>query len=490
MESQGYQLFDVYNYGDPSQIQLASIQSQQCTKSPEIGGASLGMAVPKVEICTPEDMQSWRLLNETPDSAPAMYFRNNNIKAEKARRKLDLESLSAQSNIDNMVNNLNNHGQISPYMSIYPKPENKPKVRNGKRKANGAVTPNPFPETSVPTSGSRLDNSLLMTTKKFLSLKDQYEVLNLNDAAQQLLVPKRRLYDITNVLEGIDLVEKVGKNSIRWKTPHCDEGDMKAAWNECIRMQKEEERLDSLIHDISAALKLAKEDPTDKPYSYVRFSDLRSVQQFVNQTLIAIKAPQESYSYIEVSDPLMTGKYQLMIKNDMNQVLQALLCPSDSMVANQVTGNGDEAVGIFPIHPVEATATIKVENEETREEGMNAEQRSISHNHQISHNNQEEVVVPSTSMQTQHQDSELITPGKFLPHLQSPNIFMSPLKMLADPSAFLSAPSFGDLDAPPGSFLSLEPELQEEDPYQYPSSDVALQDLFCGADWGDMGSNL
>lgn len=30
-------------------------------------------------------------------------------------------------------------------------------------------------------------------------------------------VPKRRLYDITNVLEGVDLIEKVGKNSIRWR---------------------------------------------------------------------------------------------------------------------------------------------------------------------------------------------------------------------------------------------------------------------------------
>ena len=28
---------------------------------------------------------------------------------------------------------------------------------------------------------------------------------------------KRRIYDITNVLEGIGLIEKESKNSIRWK---------------------------------------------------------------------------------------------------------------------------------------------------------------------------------------------------------------------------------------------------------------------------------
>ena len=42
-------------------------------------------------------------------------------------------------------------------------------------------------------------------------------VLNLNEAAEMLGVQKRRLYDITNVLEGIQLIEKMGKNSIRWR---------------------------------------------------------------------------------------------------------------------------------------------------------------------------------------------------------------------------------------------------------------------------------
>ncbi|VDO24134.1 unnamed protein product [Haemonchus placei] len=63
-----------------------------------------------------------------------------------------------------------------------------------------------------------MDNSLLVTTRKFLGLKSRSESVNLNDAAEILNVPKRRLYDITNVLEGIDIVEKIGKNSIRWKS--------------------------------------------------------------------------------------------------------------------------------------------------------------------------------------------------------------------------------------------------------------------------------
>jgi hypothetical protein len=33
-------------------------------------------------------------------------------------------------------------------------------------------------------------------------------------------VQKRRIYDITNVLEGIGLIEKKSKNNVRWRYSH------------------------------------------------------------------------------------------------------------------------------------------------------------------------------------------------------------------------------------------------------------------------------
>jgi transcription factor E2F3 len=41
--------------------------------------------------------------------------------------------------------------------------------------------------------------------------------IDLNDAAVQLGVQKRRIYDITNVLEGVGLIEKRSKNVIAWR---------------------------------------------------------------------------------------------------------------------------------------------------------------------------------------------------------------------------------------------------------------------------------
>lgn len=65
----------------------------------------------------------------------------------------------------------------------------------------------------------RFDSSLGLLTKKFINVlrESRDGVLDLNQAANQLNVQKRRIYDITNVLEGINLIEKTTKNHIRWK---------------------------------------------------------------------------------------------------------------------------------------------------------------------------------------------------------------------------------------------------------------------------------
>ena len=41
--------------------------------------------------------------------------------------------------------------------------------------------------------------------------------MDLNIATEALRVSRRRIYDITNVLEGIGLIEKTMKNHVRWR---------------------------------------------------------------------------------------------------------------------------------------------------------------------------------------------------------------------------------------------------------------------------------
>lgn len=75
---------------------------------------------------------------------------------------------------------------------------------------SAATTPTP----SQPSS--RYDSSLGLLTQKFMQLLQDSpsNSLDLNLAAEELKVHKRRIYDITNVLEGIGLIEKPSKNQV------------------------------------------------------------------------------------------------------------------------------------------------------------------------------------------------------------------------------------------------------------------------------------
>jgi hypothetical protein len=55
-------------------------------------------------------------------------------------------------------------------------------------------------------------------------------VLDLNKAAEALHVQKRRIYDITNVLEGIGLIGKCGKNNVRFTAGASIAGGWVGAW--------------------------------------------------------------------------------------------------------------------------------------------------------------------------------------------------------------------------------------------------------------------
>ncbi len=78
--------------------------------------------------------------------------------------------------------------------------------------------------------------------------------IDLNVAVDVLKVQKRRIYDITNVLEGISYVEKIQKNTIKWiggtEDPEVEReiSDLK---NRLDRMNDEEKELDNKINELN-----------------------------------------------------------------------------------------------------------------------------------------------------------------------------------------------------------------------------------------------
>ncbi|KAF3826354.1 hypothetical protein GH733_008879 [Mirounga leonina] len=129
----------------------------------------------------------------------------------------------------------------------------------------------------------RFDVSLVYLTRKFMDLVRSAPggILDLNKVATKLGVRKRRVYDITNVLDGIDLVEKKSKNHIRWIGSDLSNfgvvPQQKKLQEELSDLSAMEDALDELIKD-----------------SYVTYQDIHSIQAFHEQIVIAVKAPAET----------------------------------------------------------------------------------------------------------------------------------------------------------------------------------------------------
>jgi hypothetical protein len=190
-------------------------------------------------------------------------------------------------------------------------------------------------ETPSPLGSSRFDSSLGQLTKKFVHIlrSSPGSRIDLNRAAQELGVQKRRIYDITNVLEGIGLLLKEGKNHVAWNDDPAV--DLSRAPEPMEGSEGTRDRIDSLRTEVAAAnaedalldrfldflsqqstflfspesiaspnqfrrfLPEGVEDP--QPLMHVRYADITGIRSYNNDTIIGIKAPVGTN--LEVPDP-------------------------------------------------------------------------------------------------------------------------------------------------------------------------------------------
>ncbi|XP_063137238.1 transcription factor E2F5 isoform X3 [Rattus norvegicus] len=154
--------------------------------------------------------------------------------------------------------------------------------------------PPPPPPHGAPSShqsaalaggSSRHEKSLGLLTTKFVSLLQEAQdgVLDLKAAADTLAVrQKRRIYDITNVLEGIDLIEKKSKNSIQWKGvgAGCNTKEvidrLRCLKAEIEDLELKERELDQQKLWLQQSIKNVMEDSINNRFSYVTHEDICS----------------------------------------------------------------------------------------------------------------------------------------------------------------------------------------------------------------------
>ncbi|KAI9905928.1 hypothetical protein PsorP6_013709 [Peronosclerospora sorghi] len=161
---------------------------------------------------------------------------------------------------------------------------------------------------------SRYDSSLGLLTKRFVELiqSTPSKDLDLNTAAELLCVQKRRIYDITNVLEGIGLIEKTSKNNIHWKGVSGPTGStngfqgMDQLRQNISDLRQEEAKFDQHIKTVSQNIRrLYEEEAYDSGsfdnFCYITHDDMRRQESFADQSVMAIKAPPGTT--LEVPDP-------------------------------------------------------------------------------------------------------------------------------------------------------------------------------------------
>ncbi|MBZ3891030.1 Transcription factor E2F4 [Sciurus carolinensis] len=213
-----------------------------------------------------------------------------------------------------------------------------------------------------PGTPSRHEKSLGLLTTKFVSLLQEAKdgVLDLKLAADTLAVrQKRRIYDITNVLEGIGLIEKKSKNSIQWKGvgPGCNTREiadklieLKA---EIEELQQREQELDQHKVWVQQSIRNVTEDTFAKalgllcglpsnvvdrasavllnPHTlaYVTHEDI--CRCFAGDTLLAIRAPSGTSLEVPIPEGLNgQKKYQIHLKS-MSGPIEVLLVNKEAL---------------------------------------------------------------------------------------------------------------------------------------------------------------
>lgn len=199
---------------------------------------------------------------------------------------------------------------------------------SSKRGAPDQLTsPSPSKKVRSPLEKTRYETSLGLLTKKFVSLfsVDPSGTVDLNKASSGLGVQKRRIYDITNVLEGIGLVEKKSKNTVHWcgAKNHDLTAEQADLHTDLADLEAKENELDSLISNAEMQLKLLNED---KRHAYVKYQDLRSIAKFRGQCVLAIKAPPEAE--LQFPPPSDEAPLQIHLSSE-NGEIEVYLCPEE-----------------------------------------------------------------------------------------------------------------------------------------------------------------
>jgi len=173
---------------------------------------------------------------------------------------------------------------------------------------------------------SRRENSLAALTQRFFALikKSKDGIIDLNEASKILNVQKRRIYDITNVLEGIGLIIKTSKNKVQWNGDQEGPDVVGQLEQELTDIMQQEILIDKSILDMESRI---NEIILDK-YAYVGLNDIRNTfEPTTNESNIVIALSTPSGSEMFCDSESTIGKYKIFLKSKNDPLDYTLVFP-------------------------------------------------------------------------------------------------------------------------------------------------------------------
>ncbi|CAJ1049139.1 transcription factor E2F5-like [Xyrichtys novacula] len=177
-----------------------------------------------------------------------------------------------------------------------------------------------MPEQSIVYQRSLV--SLRLFATKFVKMVQEAQggVLDLRKASVLLGVKKkRRIYDITSVLEGVGLIEKLPHGKVRWKGTFPVENSRELSIrlmelrSELDDLELKEHTLDQQKFWVEQSIRNTAEDLSH--LTYVNHEDICNC--FNGQTLLAVEPPQGTQLDIPIPKAVLNGpvRYQIHLKS-------------------------------------------------------------------------------------------------------------------------------------------------------------------------------
>ena len=178
-------------------------------------------------------------------------------------------------------------------------------------------------------SGEKEKRTLITLTQDFLNVLTSSEgkEVDLSQLENDLGVSKRRLYDVTNVLAGIGIIERSGKAKVKWIGSGNDEQNEQLM----SQIKEKEKEVDEMLSFVDNQLEQIYSSPEMQQYGWVTKDDILTLSQKMNVSMFSLIGPSDLTILYPDDDE---GTNRLICTSEKGGIELVHVNPNDNVLKN------------------------------------------------------------------------------------------------------------------------------------------------------------